>query len=106
MIGASWEGFVIEDLLAVAPEGARGCCYWTSGGAEIDLLLDVPKRGLWATEIKRSLAPRPDRGLRSACDDLEPAQQLIVYPGMDSCHVSEDVLVTSLLGAARLLYES
>ena len=41
VIGASWEGFVIENLLASAPEGMQPYYFRTSGGAEVDLLLDV-----------------------------------------------------------------
>jgi uncharacterized protein len=62
VVGASWEGFVIENLLASAPRGVQGYFYRTSGGAEIDLLLACPDGRLWAMEIKRSLAPRPERG--------------------------------------------
>ncbi len=44
VLGASWEGFVVEQVLAAAPEGATGHFYRTSAGAEIDLLLHLPGR--------------------------------------------------------------
>ena len=50
MAGASWEGFVIETLLNLAPEGCRGWFYRTAAGAEIDLLLEWPDQRLWAIE--------------------------------------------------------
>ena len=53
--GDSWEGFAIESIIRCAPERAKASFYRTSEGAEIDLLLELPKRGLWAVEIKFSL---------------------------------------------------
>ena len=48
VVGASWEGFVIENLLAVAPARTEASFYRSAGGAEIDLVLDIPKHGRWA----------------------------------------------------------
>ena len=42
--GGSWEGFVIENLLAAAPSGTSACFYRTAVGAEIDLVLDLPPK--------------------------------------------------------------
>ena len=71
--GPSWEGFVIESLLAVAPMGARASFYRTSAGAEIDLILEMGARhGTWAIEIKRTRAPRIEKGFRIALDDIKP----------------------------------
>jgi len=44
VVGQSWEGFVIENLLSVAPEGTEASFYRSSGGAEIDLVLSLPGR--------------------------------------------------------------
>jgi uncharacterized protein len=46
--GASWEGFVIETILAAAPDGTTANFYRTAAGAEIDLVLTLPGQGLWA----------------------------------------------------------
>ncbi len=81
IVGASWEGFVIENLLAAAPEGTDAGFFRSSGGAEIDLLLTLPNGQRWAAEIKRSLNPRPRRGFHSACEALAPDRQVVVYPG-------------------------
>lgn len=81
--GASWEGFVLENLAASAPEGTELYFYRTSGGAEIDLLLILPGGERWAVEIKRSLTPRPDRGFHSACHDVTPSRRFLVYPGRE-----------------------
>lgn len=79
--GASWEGFVIENLLAVAPERTRASFYRTAAGAEIDLLLEMPGHGLWAIEVKRSLTARPAKGFYLACEDLQPERRLVVHAG-------------------------
>src|SRR5664279_4803653 len=55
VVGPSYEGFVVETLLACAPREVQGYFYRTSGGAEIDLLLVWPDNKKWAIEIKRSL---------------------------------------------------
>ena len=81
VVGASWEGFCIETLLACAPQGVSGHFYRTSAGAEVDLILAWPGGDLWAFEIKRSLSPKPERGFHSACDDLQPSRRWVVYPG-------------------------
>ncbi|MBM5811640.1 MAG: ATP-binding protein [Gammaproteobacteria bacterium] len=83
VIGNSWEGFVVENLLAAAPEGTAAYFYRTTGGAEIDLLLKPPRGRLWAVEIKRSTAPTVTRGFHEACVDLKPARRLVVYPGAE-----------------------
>jgi len=83
VVGTSWEGFVIENLLATAPEGTAAFYYRTSGGAEIDLLIERPGGALWAVEVKRALAPSASRGFRAACDDLRPARRFVVYPGAE-----------------------
>ena len=88
VVGSSWEGYVIENLIALAPERVESSFYRTSGGAEVDLVLRWPEGREWAIEVKRSLSPRPTRGLRSAIDDLEPERSFIVYPGEDRFRVA------------------
>jgi predicted AAA+ superfamily ATPase len=105
LAGASWEGFVIDNLLAAAPSGVSGHFYRTSGGAEIDLLLAWPDRSLWAVEIKRSLSPRPTRGFHEACNDLAPAQRFVVYPSEETHPLGNDVLAIPLNALARRLAE-
>jgi predicted AAA+ superfamily ATPase len=94
--GASWEGFVIENLVAIAGDDAEASFYRTSGGAEVDLILSWPSGRRWAIEIKRSLAPRLERGIRSALADLEPEQGFIVYPGVERFPLGEQVDAISL----------
>lgn len=103
VVGASWEGFCIETLLACAPAGVTGHFYRTSGGAEIDLLLAWPGGELWAIEIKRSSAPKVERGFHSACDDLKPSQKWVVYPGQETYPLTTDIQAISLHGLCEKL---
>jgi len=103
VVGASWEGFVIENLLAVAPEGVQGHFYRTSGGAEIDLVLKFPDGRVWAVEIKRSLSPHPEKGFYIACEDLKPERKLVVYPGEEIFPLGNDTQAMPLPAIARLL---
>jgi len=106
VVGTSWEGFAVEQLLAVAPDGIQGYFYRTSGGAEIDLVLTFPGGRLWAVEIKRSLTPRPERGFHSACTDLEPERRFVVYPGEEAYPLNHDVQAVPLPTLARLIAEA
>jgi predicted AAA+ superfamily ATPase len=104
VVGASWEGMVIENLLACAPEDTAAHYYRSSGGAEADLLLVLPGGERWAVEVKRSLRPRPERGFHAACEDLEPARRFVVYPGSERYPVSEKVEAIALPDLAAELY--
>jgi predicted AAA+ superfamily ATPase len=103
VVGASWEGFVIENLLSVAPERTQASFYRTSGGAEIDLVLDLPKGERWAVEIKRGLSSKLDKGFYLACEDLQPARRLVVYSGDDRFPVTSDTEAIGLRDLAESL---
>ncbi len=84
VIGASWEGFVIENLLAVCPPGTKAGFYRTAAGAEIDLVLELGvRRGVWAIEIKRSASPGLQKGNHHALADIAPRRSFYVHGGSD-----------------------
>lgn len=91
VLGASWEGFVIENLLQCAPNQVQAYFYRTSGGAEVDLLLAWPGGEIWAIEIKRSLTPKVERGFHAACVDLAPTRKVVVYPGQETFPMGHDI---------------
>ena len=103
--GASWEGFVIETLIAAAPEETQANFYRTAAGAEIDLLLRSPRGDLWAIEVKRSLAPSLERGFHHACADLKPQRRIVVYPGAETYPLGHDVEVMPLQKASAAIAE-
>ncbi len=103
IVGASWEGHVIESLLAVAPAGTMPSFYRSNAGAEIDLLLTWPNGEHWAIEIKRSTTPKMERGFYSACADIQPSRKWLIYPGTESYPLSDDVQVMPLDFAMQAL---
>lgn len=99
VVGPSWVSFVLETLLVLAPRGTEANFYRTAAGAEIDLVLTLPGGKLWAVEIKRSSAPKLERGFHLACADLKPAKRFVVYPGDDRFPLDAE---TEVLGLAEL----
>jgi len=107
IVGMSWEGFVIETLLAAAPPRTMSSFYRTSAGAEIDLLLELPgNRGQWAIEIKRSLSPRIEKGFHSARADLGPDQSFVVHAGTDRYPLTDGIEAIGLRALADLLTDA
>jgi hypothetical protein len=96
VVGSSWEGFIIENLITAAPERTQAHFYRTAAGAEIDLVLDLGgNHGRWAIEIKRSLSPTLTKGFHNARSDLEPQQTFVVYAGEEGYPLAEGVEVIS-----------
>ena len=78
-LGASWEGFAVEQVLATEPH--TEAAFWaTHQGAEIDLLLRR-KGKLFGVECKRVDAPRLTPSIRIALEDLQLERVAVVYPG-------------------------
>ncbi len=96
VVGGSWEGFVIENLLSVTPVHVQPFYYRTSGGAELDLILEFGVNDRWAIEIKRSSTPTLSRGFYTACDDIQASKRLVVYSGHDSFPLGKNVTAISL----------
>jgi uncharacterized protein len=97
VVGASWEGFVIENILSCLPIGATPWFYRTSAGAEIDLVIEQSPSKRWAIEIKRSLSPTLSKGFHFGCEDIQATNRFIVYPGKDSFPAAHDVTVLPLI---------
>ncbi len=97
VVGLSWEGYVIETLLTVAPRRTKASFYRTAAGAEIDLMLELGGlHGIWAIEIKRGLTAKPQRGFYHALDDLKPTKTFVVYSGDERYPLSQDIEVIGL----------
>ncbi|MCB9470939.1 MAG: ATP-binding protein [Candidatus Obscuribacterales bacterium] len=106
VVGFSWEGFVIENILSIAPEGTKASFYRTSAGAEIDLVLELPgKNGLWAIEIKRSLTAKVDKGFHIACEDIQADRQFVVCPIEESFKISQSIEAIGLVPFLQLLLD-
>jgi len=95
-IGASWEGFVIEQVAAFLPQNSDLYFYRTNVGAEIDLLYIDHKNQPVPIEIKYSLSPSVARGFWCAYEDLSCKQGYIVYPGKETYPLGKNVSVLPL----------
>lgn len=97
VVGTSWEGFVIENLLSVAPRRVTPWFYRTHAGAEIDLVLEVTPQQRIAIEIKRTLTPKLTKSFTAACADLEPTERYFVHAGEEPYPLAKDVTAMPLL---------
>jgi len=96
--GASWEGFVIEEVIKAAyPDESY---FWgTHSGAELDLLLIKDGKRI-GVECKRVDAPRLTPSMQAAMKDLELSALLVIYPGSKSYPLDEGVKTVPLSSLA------
>lgn len=93
-LGASWEGFCLEQILSVA--GDRAAYFWaTHSGAELDLLLLHEGRRL-GFEFKFSEQPATTKSMRIAQEDLSLDHLYVVYPGAHDFPLDESITAMSL----------
>ena len=96
VVGASWEGFVIENILACVPSRTESYFYRTSAGAEVDLVLQFRGGEKWVIEIKRGLSPTLSPGFYNAVDDLQPEKSFVIYGGDDRFKLNPGVEMIAL----------
>ena len=94
--GNSWEGFVVQQILALLPHQYKPFFYRTSGGSELDLLLVKGNNIDYAIEIKLSTAPQLSRGNTEAVADLQPSQYRIIAPVSTTYSLKSKWVVDSL----------
>lgn len=96
IMGASWEGFVIDNLLSFLPAGAEYYFYGTARGAEVDLVIKHPAGEILAIEIKHSLSPKINKGFYEVCKDIKSTQCYIVYGGDEKFPLGNDIYAIGL----------
>ena len=95
-LGASWEGYALEQVIRAAQADAQECFFWaTHRGAELDLLL-VRGTTRRAFEFRYSSAPKVTRSLHSALADLKVDRIEIVYPGDATYALADRIDVVGL----------
>jgi predicted AAA+ superfamily ATPase len=92
--GASWEGFVIENILGFLSRW-EGSFYRTSNGVELDLILTGGRKRI-AVECKTSASPRPSRGFWKAIEEVKADEAWIIAPIEESYKIKENVTISSL----------
>jgi uncharacterized protein len=104
VVGGSWEGFVIENILSVLPAHAQPYFYRSPGGAEIDLILEFSMTEKWAVEIKRSSTPTVSKGFYMACGDIKADKRYVVYAGKESFSLGQGITAISLAALMQELF--
>lgn len=99
--GLSWEGFILEQILAAVPPLASSGFYRTAAGAELDLVVEHAGQRT-GFEIKLSSAPTLKRGFWNACEDLGVNRAYVVAPVREAYPLAENVEVISPFNMGRL----
>lgn len=102
VLGSSYEGFVIENILSHVPHTVKSSFYRTCAGAEIDCILEWTSGDRWAIEIKSGLAPKLNKGFYSAIEDVQPQKTFVAYPGNDRFPLDNN---TEVIGLRELISE-
>jgi predicted AAA+ superfamily ATPase len=90
-VGASWEGFVMENIIRHLRIDPDSCYFWgTHGGAELDLLA-VKGQKKWGFEVKRTTAPKLTRSMQSALSDLKLVRLDIIHAGESTFQLADRV---------------
>lgn len=103
VVGKSWEGFVIENIISILPPRVRPYYYRTAGGAEIDLILEFGMDEKWAIEIKKGSSFNIERGFHEACEDIEPHKKFIIYGGSEKFPLRHDITAIGLYEFMNIL---
>lgn len=102
-VGASWEGFIVEQILAALPARWEPFFYRTATGVEMDLILCGPGNARIAVEIKNSSAPTFSKGFHQAIADLKPDITFVVYPGQEAYPAGKDITVLPVGRLAEII---
>ncbi len=94
ILGASWEGFVVENIIAATPDWHH-FFYRTATGVELDLVMEKGQRKI-ALECKVSSAPKPGKGFWQAIDDLEITEAWIIAPIKGTYPIEKNVRVSAI----------
>jgi len=97
IVGASWEGYVIEEICKLLPNKIRPYFYRTHHGAEVDLVLVHGIKPVACIEIKHSLSPVLKEGFYNCIQELKTNNNFVIYSGTEKYKKDKNVLVLSLL---------
>ncbi|MEZ4829370.1 MAG: DUF4143 domain-containing protein [Bacteroidia bacterium] len=96
-LGASWEGYVIEQIRRTIPERWQLFFYRTHAGAEADLVMLSPSGKRYLVEIKRALSAPVSRGFFQVKEDLQPEGQFVIVPEGEAFPRSDGTIVCGLM---------
>ncbi|WP_439488919.1 ATP-binding protein [Algoriphagus sp.] len=96
VVGGSWEGFIIENIISVLPKGTEYGFYRTTAGAELDFVFSLSGK-VWAIEIKRTLSPKLSKGFLNAVEDIQASHKYFVYAGKDTFPMGSGTFAIGLI---------
>jgi len=102
-LGASWEGFVIENIVSRLSGKWQYSYYRTSAQAEIDLILEGPRNQRLAIEIKRSTNPKISRGYHLGCEEIQASRKILIHAGEESYPKAHGLEALSLIDFLQTL---
>jgi uncharacterized protein len=105
VIGASWEGLVVESIINLLDDRWQFFYFRTQTQNEIDLVLNTPNNEIWAIEIKRAATPQLKRGFFEACQDIKAARKWVVTAGDDQFPLKNNVEVIGLMKFLKIIAE-
>lgn len=105
VLGSSWEGFVIENIILQLSNKWQYSYYRTVSQTEIDLVLEGPNNEIWAIEIKRSSAPVVSKGFHTASKDIGATSKFVIYAGSERYPMSGNTEAIGLIEFMQLIGE-
>ncbi len=103
ILGASWEGFVAENIILNLSSKWRYSYYRTSTQSEIDLVLEGPDQQIWAIEIKRSSASKLSNGFHTASEDINATRKFVVYSGREQFPMAGNTEAVGLVEFLKMI---
>lgn len=97
MLGNSWEGFIIQQIISLVADDLEINFYRTHQGAEVDLVLSKGMKPLASVEIKYSTAPKLSKGLLQSIDDLGTLENFIIAPVKSAFPIHQNILVVNIM---------
>lgn len=102
--GASWEGFVVEQIANHLPAGATLSFYRTAAGAELDVVVEMGQKKI-GFEVKFSSAPTVTKGFWQACEDVGVDAAYVVAPVQTGWSMGDKVWVLPVIDIPARLQE-
>ena len=103
VLGKSWEGFVIENILSILPRRAETYFYRTAAGAEVDLVVKLSSSETIAIEIKHGSSPKLGKHFHQTCKDIGATKKYVIYGGDEMFSIGNDTQIISLARFMQLI---
>ncbi len=105
IIGHSWEGFIVENIISTLSDKWRYSYYRTTTQTEIDLIIEGPRAEVWAIAIKRTAAPKIKAAFHTACADVNATKKFVIYSGTECFPIAENTEAIGIVEFLTLITE-